>query len=41
MKKIAIILVVCFATVLAVSSCNKKTCPAYSNAETQQTSNIG
>ena len=37
MKKIAIICVVCILTVLALSACNQSTCPAYSNAEMEQT----
>lgn len=41
MKKIAVILVVCFITALAVSSCNEKSCPAYSKAEVQQTESVG
>jgi len=36
MKKFAIILVVAFVTVLVVSSCNKKECPAYSRVNTEQ-----
>lgn len=41
MKKLAIILVVCFITAVFVSSCNEKACPAYSKAETQQTESNG
>ena len=41
MKKIAVILVVCFFTALAVSACNEKSCPAYADAEASQTVNIG
>jgi hypothetical protein len=37
MKKIAVILLVTFVTALVVSSCNKKQCPAYSKANTEQT----
>jgi hypothetical protein len=37
MKKIAVLLIVAFITALAVSSCNKKECPAYSKAITEQT----
>jgi hypothetical protein len=36
MKKIAVLLIVAFVTVLVVSSCNKKECPAYSRATTEQ-----
>ncbi len=36
MKKIAVILLVTFVTALVVSSCNKKECPAYSRADTEQ-----
>jgi hypothetical protein len=41
MKKIAVILVVCFITALFVSACNEKSCPAYTNAETSQATNNG
>lgn len=41
MKKIAVILLVTFATALVISSCNKQSCPAYSQAETVQTSHNG
>ena len=37
MKKIAVILLVTFITALVVSSCNKKECPAYSRANSEQT----
>ncbi|MCX6253181.1 MAG: hypothetical protein NTV31_01745 [Bacteroidia bacterium] len=36
MKKIAVILLITFVTALVVSSCNKKECPAYSKANTEQ-----
>jgi hypothetical protein len=36
MKKFAVLLIVAFVTVLVVSSCNKKECPAYSKATTEQ-----
>jgi hypothetical protein len=36
MKKIAFIIIIAFVTVLAVSSCNKKECPAYSKTVTEQ-----
>jgi hypothetical protein len=36
MKKFAVILVIAFAVVLVVSSCNKKECPAYSRASSEQ-----
>lgn len=36
MKKFAVLLIVAFITVLVVSSCNKKECPAYSKANTEQ-----
>jgi hypothetical protein len=39
MKKVAVILVICFITALAVSSCNQKACPAYARAETSQAEN--
>ena len=37
MKKFAVILLIAFVTVLVISSCNKKECPAYSKADTEQT----
>ena len=36
MKKVVFICLVAFVTALAVSSCNEKVCPAYSNANTEQ-----
>jgi ABC-type Fe3+-citrate transport system substrate-binding protein len=41
MKKIAVILVICFITALFVSACSQKSCPAYTKAETSQTENNG
>jgi hypothetical protein len=41
MKKIAVILVITFITALFVSSCNEKSCPAYTSAEISQTENNG
>mgnify|MGYP001769771086 FL=1 len=41
MKKIALIIVVAFVSILALSSCNKQACPAYSQAETAETEYIG
>jgi len=41
MKKIAVVLVVCFITALCVSSCNEKSCPAYAKTEASQTESIG
>jgi ABC-type Fe3+-citrate transport system substrate-binding protein len=41
MKKIAVILVICFITALFVSACNEKSCPAYTQAETLQAENNG
>jgi hypothetical protein len=37
MKKFAVVLLIAFITILVVSSCNKKECPAYSKANTVQT----
>jgi len=37
MKKFAVLLLVSFITVLVMSSCNKKECPAYSKAPVEQT----
>ena len=36
MKKFAVLLLVAFITVLVISSCNKKECPAYSKAPAEQ-----
>ncbi len=41
MKKIAVLLVVCFITAIFISSCNEKACPAYSKIETEKTDNNG
>ena len=37
MKKFAVLLIVAFITVLVISSCNRKQCPAYSKTNTEQT----
>jgi hypothetical protein len=37
MKKFAVVLIIAFVTILVISSCNKKDCPAYSKATTEQT----
>lgn len=37
MKKLAVLIIVVFITVLVISSCNRKECPAYSKADTEQT----
>ena len=37
MKKFAVILIIAFVTLLVVSSCNKKACPAYARAGMEQT----
>jgi hypothetical protein len=37
MKKFAVLLIVAFITVIVVSSCNQKACPAYSKADMEQT----
>jgi len=37
MKKFSVLFIVAFVTVLVVSSCNKKECPAYSKTDTEQT----
>jgi hypothetical protein len=36
MKKFAVIVIVAFVTVIVVSSCAKKECPAYAKAVTEQ-----
>jgi len=41
MKKIAVILAVCFITAICMSSCNEKACPAYSKTGTAQTESNG
>jgi len=41
MKKIAVILIVCFITAVFISSCNDKACPAYSNAPAEQAERNG
>ena len=41
MKKIAVVLVVAFVTALVISSCNRESCPAYSQAETNQAAQVG
>ncbi len=41
MKKLALIILLAVATVVAVSSCNKEVCPAYSNSDTCKTGNVG
>jgi hypothetical protein len=37
MKKFAVVLLIALVTVIVISSCNKKECPAYSKATTEQT----
>ena len=37
MKKVVVLLVITFITVIVISSCNKKECPAYSKSNTEQT----
>jgi len=41
MKKALIILAVVFAAGIILSSCNKQACPAYSQADTEQTEHNG
>ena len=41
MKKSAVILIISFVVALVISSCNKETCPAYSQAESDQTELAG
>ncbi|MGD0583523.1 MAG: hypothetical protein ABR974_11350 [Bacteroidales bacterium] len=41
MKKIALILVFTFITVLVLSSCNRQTCPAYSKADVKKAEHVG
>ncbi len=39
MKKFSLILVLAFAMGMMLSSCNKKTCPAYSQHDQEQNDN--
>ncbi len=41
MKKLSLIVVVAFLAVLALSSCNRQVCPAYSNADAASTEQTG
>ncbi|HPR73473.1 MAG TPA: hypothetical protein PLX41_07400 [Bacteroidales bacterium] len=41
MKKIALILIIGFITAMAVSSCNREICPAYTSVETVQSESQG
>jgi hypothetical protein len=41
MKKFAVLLIVAFVIAIAVSSCTKQACPAYSSAENDQTEQVG
>jgi hypothetical protein len=41
MKKFAVVLLLTLFIALAASSCNKKTCPAYSKAEVERTQHVG
>jgi hypothetical protein len=41
MKKLAVILVICFIAAMLASACNEKSCPAYTDAGTVQTENNG
>jgi len=41
MKKSSLILIITFVVALVASSCNKELCPAYTNAEREQTENVG
>lgn len=41
MKKVAVILAVVFVAALALSSCNKEACPAYSQVDTEQPGLVG
>lgn len=41
MKKFAVLLIVAFIAAMVFSSCNTKTCPAYSNADNGQTEQVG
>jgi hypothetical protein len=41
MKRFAVLIVVAFMAAMALSSCNREVCPAYSNAENVQTEHAG
>jgi len=41
MKKSSLIFIITFVVALVASSCNKELCPAYTNAESEQTENVG
>lgn len=41
MKKIAVVLLFAFVTLLAASSCNRDACPAYSSIDTEQSDFVG
>ena len=41
MKKISLIVIIAFIAALALISCNKATCPAYSSADTVSTEQAG
>ncbi|MFH0843265.1 MAG: hypothetical protein V1903_11685 [Bacteroidota bacterium] len=41
MKKLAVVFLIAFATALVLSSCNRETCPAYSQADTEQAGHLG
>jgi hypothetical protein len=41
MKKVGLIVVLAFIAALALSSCNKAACPAYSSADTVLTEQAG
>ncbi|MDX9773589.1 MAG: hypothetical protein RBT02_09270 [Bacteroidales bacterium] len=41
MKKIGLIVVLAFLAAMALSSCNRETCPAYSSTDTEITGQIG
>jgi hypothetical protein len=41
MKKLGLIAILAFLAALALSSCNRETCPAYSSNSTDSTEQIG
>lgn len=41
MKRAMIIVAVVFAMGIVMSSCNKQACPAYSQADSEQTEQVG
>lgn len=41
MKKYSVVVILALLTLLLAGSCNRKTCPAYSRADSDNTEHIG